>query len=77
MAVVEFRLKRSWVWDPLFIEAISKWKFAFTVESEISFPIRFHIWCLRLTSRNFVGNLAVISSEASFEASVCAKILGY
>ncbi|KAG5581575.1 hypothetical protein H5410_052202 [Solanum commersonii] len=40
--------------------------FAFTAESEISFPIRFHI---RKTSREFRGNLAVISKreEASFE----------
>ncbi|KAG5620088.1 hypothetical protein H5410_005306, partial [Solanum commersonii] len=44
------------VWDPLFIEAISKWKFAFTAESKISLPIRFHIWCFkRLTSREFRG----------------------
>ncbi|KAG5630349.1 hypothetical protein H5410_002066 [Solanum commersonii] len=35
--------------------------------------------CLNIVIENFVGNLAVISEtqgEASFEASVCAKILG-
>ncbi|KAG5581964.1 hypothetical protein H5410_052591 [Solanum commersonii] len=54
--------------------------FAFTVESEISFPIRFHISDSKgKLQENFEGNLAVISEtrgEASFEASICAKILG-
>ncbi|KAG5606517.1 hypothetical protein H5410_028009 [Solanum commersonii] len=27
------------VWDPLFIEAISKWKFAFTAESKYRFQL--------------------------------------
>ncbi|KAG5599762.1 hypothetical protein H5410_031132 [Solanum commersonii] len=49
--------------------------FAFTVESEISFPIRFHI---RQTSREFRGNLAVISEarEASFEWGSIWRPLG-
>ncbi|KAG5581963.1 hypothetical protein H5410_052590 [Solanum commersonii] len=45
--------------------------FAFTAESEISFPIRFHISDSKgKLQENFEGNLAVISEtrgEASFE----------
>ncbi|KAG5598215.1 hypothetical protein H5410_029585 [Solanum commersonii] len=69
------RLKRSWVWDPLFIEAISKWKFAFTVESKYRFQldsIYVQIRCFkRLTSREFRGESSgdLGSEEASFEVS--------
>ncbi|KAG5567956.1 hypothetical protein H5410_065026, partial [Solanum commersonii] len=59
-------LKRYWVWDPLFIEAISKWKFR----------LHLQIRCFkRLTSREFRGessgdleNAREASLEVRFES---------